>query len=167
MHDMHDVHDMHDMHDTGGVHTYHCAAGVIHRIHAPDEDTRGGSIMTTQTKVIITPLADRVVIRPAQRAKENNVNRGHSQGIGRGRRDLVAQAINQAMAHEWVQAIATNRRLIDASGRDVEAHNRLGNAYAQLGRVAEARAAYTTTLAIDPTNTIAQRHVARLAALQD
>lgn len=95
------------------------------------------------------------------------MNRGHPKDTGGGRHDLVAQAINQAMANDWSQAIATNRHLIDASGRDVEAHNRLGKAYAQLGRIAEARAAYTTTLAIDPTNAIAQRHVARLAALQD
>ena len=95
------------------------------------------------------------------------MNRGHSQSTGRQRRDLATQAINQAAANEWLQAITTNQRLIDASGRDVEAHNRLGKAYAQLGRIVEARAAYAATLAIDPTNTIAQRHAARLAALPD
>lgn len=95
------------------------------------------------------------------------MTRGHSQNTGRRRRDLVAQAISQATAQDWQAAIVTNQRLIAASGRDIEAHKRLGKAYAQLGRLAEAHGAYAATLAIDPTNTIAQRHVARLAARQD
>jgi len=57
------------------------------------------------------------------------------------RRHLVAQAIAQATATQWLGAIETNQRLIDASGQDVEAYNRLGKAYAQLGRIPAARAA--------------------------
>lgn len=95
------------------------------------------------------------------------MTRGDSQDTGRQRRDLAAQAISQATAQDWQAAIVTNQRLIAASGRDIEAHNRLGKAYAQLGRRAEAHAAYAATLALDPTNTIAQRHVARLAARRD
>ncbi len=87
------------------------------------------------------------------------------QEISRERRQLVARAIEQATANEWLRAIETNQRLIDASGQDVEAYNRLGKAYAQIGRIPAARAAYDAALLIDPANNIARRHAARLATL--
>jgi len=43
------------------------------------------------------------------------------QETSRERRQLVARAIEQATASEWLGAIETNQRLIDASGQDVEA----------------------------------------------
>lgn len=58
------------------------------------------------------------------------------------RRHLVARAIEQATANDWLGAIATNQRLIDASC-----------------------AAYDAALRIDPANSIARRHAVRLAAL--
>jgi len=81
------------------------------------------------------------------------------------RRHLVARAIEQATANDWLGAIATNQRLIDASGQDVEAYNRLGKAYARIGRIPAACAAYDAALRIDPANSIARRHAVRLAAL--
>ena len=98
-------------------------------------------------------------------ARGSRVNDAQARDKGHLRRQLVARAIDQAMASQWPQAIETNLSLIDASGRDVAAYNRLGKAYMQLGRVSEAREAYTATLQIDPTNAIARRHVTRLAAL--
>jgi tetratricopeptide (TPR) repeat protein len=100
-------------------------------------------------------------------ARGSRANDAQARDTGRLRRHLVALAIDQAMASQWPQAIETNLSLIDASGRDVEAYNRLGKAYAQLGRVSAACEAYTATLQIDPTNAIARRHVTRLAALID
>ena len=100
-------------------------------------------------------------------ARGSRVNDALSRDAGRLRRQLVALAIEQAMAGQWPQAIETNLYLINASGRDVEACNRLGKAYAQLGRIFAAREAYTATLQIDPTNAIARRNVTRLAALTD
>jgi Flp pilus assembly protein TadD len=100
-------------------------------------------------------------------ARGSRVNDAQSRDKGRLRRHLVALAIDQAMASQWPQAIETNLYLINASGRDVEAYNRLGKAYTQLGRVSEACEAYTATLQIDPTNAIARRNVTRLAALID
>ena len=100
-------------------------------------------------------------------ARGSRVNNAQSRDKGRLRRQLVALAVDQAMASQWPQAIETNLYLINASGRDVEAYNRLGKAYTQLGRVSEACEAYTATLQIDPTNAIARRNVTRLAALID
>src|SRR2546421_473610 len=79
-------------------------------------------------------------------ARGSRVNDALSRDAGRLRRQLVALAIEQAMASQWPQAIETNLYLINASGRDVEACNRLGKAYAQLGRIFAAREAYTATL---------------------
>jgi Flp pilus assembly protein TadD len=83
------------------------------------------------------------------------------------RRDLVAQAIEQATANEWLGAIETNQRLLDASGQDVEAYNRLGKACAQIGRIPAAQAAYDAALRIDPDNNIARRNAARLSELAE
>jgi len=85
----------------------------------------------------------------------------------RKRRQLAEQAINMAMSEQWQQAIETNTRLVEEFTPDAEAYNRLGKAYAQLGRNKDARGAYESALKIDPTNTIAQRNVTRLASLKD
>jgi len=83
------------------------------------------------------------------------------------RRKLTEQAIGNAMSNQWIEAIETNQQLVDDFGPDVEAYNRLGKAYAQLGRITDARGAYESSIKIDPTNTIAQRNIQRLAALKD
>lgn len=57
------------------------------------------------------------------------------------KRRLVALAIDQAMASQWLQAIDTNLHLITVAGHDVATHNRLGTPYTHLGRTAEAHAA--------------------------
>jgi len=85
----------------------------------------------------------------------------------RRRRQLAEQAINLAMSNQWQQAIEVNTRLVEEFTPDAEAYNRLGKAYAQLGRNSDARGAYESALKIDPTNTIAQRNATRLAALKD
>lgn len=83
------------------------------------------------------------------------------------RRKLTEQAISNAMSNQWAEAIETNQQLVDEFGPDVEAYNRLGKAYAQLGRITDGRGAYESSLKIDPTNTIAQRNIQRLSALKD
>ena len=78
------------------------------------------------------------------------------------RRHLAERAITLALSSEWGQAIAVNRRLIEEFAPDAAAWNRLGTAYAHLDRLPEASAAYEATLALDPTNAIAQRQRTRL-----
>ncbi|MFN3336825.1 MAG: tetratricopeptide repeat protein, partial [Thermomicrobium sp.] len=77
-------------------------------------------------------------------------------------RRLTQAAKQAAFQGEWQRAVELNRRIIELAPRDVTAWNRLGHAYAELGRVADARAAYQRALEIEPTNTIAQRNVTRL-----
>ncbi|MCM8745631.1 tetratricopeptide repeat protein [Thermomicrobium sp. CFH 73360] len=77
-------------------------------------------------------------------------------------RRLTQAAKQAAFQGEWQRAVELNRRIIELVPRDVMAWNRLGHAYAELGRVADARAAYQRALEIEPTNAIAQRNVTRL-----
>lgn len=95
------------------------------------------------------------------------MNELQSEEKGRQRRQLAEQAINLAMSNQWQQAIDLNKRLVEEFTPDAEAYNRLGKAYAQVGRNADARAAYEAALKLDSTNTIAQRNLTRLASLKD
>ncbi len=79
----------------------------------------------------------------------------------RHRRQLAETAIAQATRGEWEAAVATNQELVEL-GPDVDAYNRLGKALAELGRNADALAAYEHALERDGTNRIAQRNVERL-----
>lgn len=94
------------------------------------------------------------------------MNELHSEEMNRERRKLAERAINLAMAGDWPQAVEVNRRLVEEFDPDAEAWNRLGKAYAQLGRIGDARTAYQSALKLDPNNTIAQRNLQRLAAIK-
>ncbi|MCS7246207.1 MAG: tetratricopeptide repeat protein [Thermomicrobium sp.] len=77
-------------------------------------------------------------------------------------RRLTQAAKQAAFQGQWERAVELNRRITEVAPRDVAAWNRLGHAYAELGRVAEARAAYQRALEIEPANSIAQRNITRL-----
>jgi hypothetical protein len=83
------------------------------------------------------------------------------------RRQLVERSIELAMHSAWEEAVDTNRRLVQEFEPDVEAWNRLGRAYAELGRIGEARDAYNRALSVEPNNVIAQRNVHRLSLIKD
>ncbi|HVC81101.1 MAG TPA: tetratricopeptide repeat protein [Chloroflexota bacterium] len=84
----------------------------------------------------------------------------------RQRRQLVERAIELAMRNAWEEAADTNRRLVLQFDADVEAWNRLGKAYSELGRIQDARGAYAKALDIEPTNIIAQRNANRLSLIR-
>ncbi len=84
----------------------------------------------------------------------------------RQRRQLVERAIELAMRNAWEEAADTNRRLVHQFDADVEAWNRLGKAYSELGRIQDARNAYAKALDIEPTNIIAQRNANRLGLIR-
>ena len=83
------------------------------------------------------------------------------------RRLNTEQAINMARQSRWEEAVEVNERLIQAFPNDADALNRLGKALTELGRYPEALDAYERALAADPTNTIAQKNVARLQTLKE
>ncbi|HEX6510424.1 MAG TPA: tetratricopeptide repeat protein [Chloroflexota bacterium] len=81
------------------------------------------------------------------------------------RRQLSQQAISLAMQSRWQEAADVNQQLVELVPDDAEAYNRLGKAFAELGRIDEARAAYEQALRADPANLIAQRNLDRLSRI--
>jgi hypothetical protein len=82
------------------------------------------------------------------------------------RRVRTEQAVQFAMQSRWDDAITANRAIITAFPREADAHNRLGKALSEIGKIKEAREAYQQALEIEPTNTIARRNLDRLASMK-
>jgi len=83
------------------------------------------------------------------------------------RRQSSKQAVALAMQGKWKEAIAVNWSLLELFPNDMEAHNRLGRAYMELGKYSQAEDAYKKTLAIDPYNMIANKNLRRLVHLKE
>lgn len=83
------------------------------------------------------------------------------------RRQSTKQAIDLAMQGGWREAIAVNQNILEMFPEDVEALNRLGRAYLELGEYKEAEAAYRRSTEIDPYNAIAVKNLQRLSYLRE
>jgi hypothetical protein len=83
----------------------------------------------------------------------------------RAKRAQAELAIQMALRGRWAEAVQLNRAIIDSFPADVDAFNRLGKAYTELGRYAEARECYMKALEADPLNTIARKNLTRLSTL--
>ena len=81
------------------------------------------------------------------------------------RRRGSQQAIALAMQGRWKEAVAANKSLIESFPNDVDAYNRLGRAYMELGEYSRAREAYSRTMELDPYNIIAKKNLNRLSHL--
>ncbi len=81
------------------------------------------------------------------------------------RRQGSKQAIALAMQGQWREAIAVNKSLIESFPSDVDAYNRLGRAYIELGEYSQAREAYERAIELAPYNTIAKKNLRRLSHL--
>ncbi len=75
------------------------------------------------------------------------------------------QAVALAMEGRWREAIAINKEIIEGFPDDVEAYNRLGKAYMELGEYSEARDAYERAVQVDPYNAVAVKNLRRLSHL--
>jgi tetratricopeptide (TPR) repeat protein len=84
----------------------------------------------------------------------------------RTRRRIIKQAIDLAMQGKWREAVEANKSLIDnyAAG-DVDAYNRLGRAYLEVGDYDQARQSYSKSLDLDQYNVIARKNLTRLQRL--
>lgn len=82
------------------------------------------------------------------------------------RRPHDKEAIALAMQSKWAEAIEANKKIIEAFPNDVDAHNRLGRAFMEVGEYSAAKDAYSRALELDPANTIAQKNLHRLSQLQ-
>ncbi len=82
-------------------------------------------------------------------------------------RQVTQQAIQSALESRWNDALQLNRDLLKVVQPNPETMNRLGKAYSELGRYAEARKAYGESLQLDPENIIARKNLDRLSMIND
>ena len=83
------------------------------------------------------------------------------------RRQRSKQAITLAMQGRWREAVAANQEIIASFPHDVDAYNRLGRAYIELGEYPQAKEAYQRAIELDPYNVIAQKNLRRLPYLEE
>ncbi len=81
------------------------------------------------------------------------------------RRQSSKEAIALAMQGRWREAVAANKAVLENFPNDVDAYNRLGRAYIELGEYSLAREAYSRASELDPYNAIAQKNLGRLSHL--
>jgi hypothetical protein len=83
------------------------------------------------------------------------------------RRKASQEAIALAMQSRWQEAVAVNNSILEVFPTDIDAYNRLGRAFMELGELAKAREAYGQALGLDPENPIASKNLNRLSLLQE
>ncbi len=88
-----------------------------------------------------------------------------AEGKEKFRKDAAKKAVGLAMQNRWEEAVAANRSIVEEFPQDMEAHNRLGKALTELGRIREAKEAFQHALEISPNNSIAKKNVERLERL--
>lgn len=91
----------------------------------------------------------------------------YENGQARLKRQFSKQAISFAMEGRWREAITANKEIIQSLPSDVDAFNRLGRAYMELGEYAQAKESYSRAAEIDPFNAIAKKNLRRLSYLNE
>jgi len=81
------------------------------------------------------------------------------------RKQWTEQAVNLALAGNWDEAVQINLRILENYPDDIQARNRLGKAYYELGRHEEALAAYEESFKMQRYNNVARKKLAELYAL--
>jgi len=87
--------------------------------------------------------------------------------LARLKRQRSKQAIDLAMQGRWREAVAANKFIIENFPRDVDAYNRLGRAYMELGEYSQAKESYQQAVELDPYNAIARKNLQRLSYLRE
>ena len=77
------------------------------------------------------------------------------------------EAITLAMQGRWREAVAANERLLENFPNDIDAYNRLGKAYTELGDYSQAKKAYHRAIELNPYNAIARKNLDRLSHLEE
>lgn len=75
------------------------------------------------------------------------------------------EALTASLESRWDDAITLNDEYLDRFPRDAEALNRKGRAFMELGKLGEAREAYSEALKADPANMISRRNLQRLETI--
>lgn len=85
---------------------------------------------------------------------------------GKLKRQTSKQAITLALQGRWQESVILNKNIITNFPEDVDAYNRLGKAYMELGDYIQAKEAYNQAMHLDQYNTIARKNLQRLALLE-
>ncbi|MGI5827483.1 MAG: tetratricopeptide repeat protein [Patescibacteria group bacterium] len=78
---------------------------------------------------------------------------------------LSALAIQKALNTEWEEAVTLNEQILAEDPQNIDALNRLAQAYIHLKELEKANDIYQQVLRIDPFNPIAQRNIVKLKTL--
>jgi len=81
------------------------------------------------------------------------------------RRQASKQAIALAMEGKWQEVVEANKAVLETFPDDIDAYNRLGRAYMELGEYAQAKKAYEKAIQLDQYNIIARKNLERLSVL--
>ncbi len=73
--------------------------------------------------------------------------------------DISKQAIEAALSCNWQEAIRLNKEILKKDSTNIDALNRLGRAYFELGDMPQAKKYYTQTLNFDTYNPIATKNL--------
>jgi tetratricopeptide (TPR) repeat protein len=87
--------------------------------------------------------------------------------LSRVKQQRSKKAIDLAMQARWQEAVSVNQSIVQDFPEDVDAFNRLGRAYMELGRYKQAREAYENAVKLDPYNAIASRNIRRLNDIKE
>jgi len=81
------------------------------------------------------------------------------------RKRWTNEAVEKALMGHWDEAVQSNLQIIELAPGDIQARNRLGKAYYELGRYEEALDVYEQNLQQQPSNAIARKMLTDLYAL--
>lgn len=83
------------------------------------------------------------------------------------KRKASQEAIALAMQSRWQEAVAVNQSIVESFPTDIDAYNRLGRAFIELGDFVRAKEAYGQALELDSNSVIAERNLQRLSLLSE
>ena len=80
---------------------------------------------------------------------------------------LTKEAINLANQGRWLEAINLNQLILASSPNDIDALNRLGKGFSEIGKYKQAKNSFRLSLNLSPSNVIAKKNLERLQHLED
>lgn len=80
--------------------------------------------------------------------------------------DLAQKAVSVALSGNWSEAIKLNKQILVENPKDIDALNRIARAFAETGKIEDAKKYTEKSLKIDPFNRIAQKSLKKWHSLK-
>lgn len=97
-----------------------------------------------------------------ERQGEASDHYGLAISLERTKAERIRKSVEFATESSWIDAVATNQLIIEDCPWDIEAFNRLGKAFTELGKNKDATDAFECALVISPNSIIAKKNLSRL-----